>query len=76
MKLTPVERHILRHLLLYGDDAPGNIGSKSSNDDRPHPASVSRSLSNLEGKGLVRHKGSGVYSLTLQGMTAARNVQN
>ncbi len=74
MKLTPVERTILVHLLLHGDDRPANIGDDDPDSDKPHPASVSRSMSNLEGKGLVKHKGNAVYTLTIQGMTAARNV--
>ena len=76
MDLTPVERHILVHLLLEGDDVPGNIGDDDPDSDRPHTASVSRSMKNLEKKGLVRHKGSAVYRLTNQGLTAARNVRN
>ena len=76
MRLSPVERHILVHLLIEGDDRPANIGSYDGDDDLPHPASVSRSMSNLEEKGLVRSKGNAVYTLTLEGLTAARNVRN
>jgi len=74
MNVTPVEREILVHLLLKGDDRPANIGDDDPDSERPHPASVSRSMSNLEDKGLVSHKGNAVYRLTNQGLIVARNV--
>jgi len=76
MKLTPVERHILLYLWEYGPDRPANIGSDDSDDDAPHPASVSRSMSKLEDKGLVEHKGHGVYYLSMAGLQAALNIKD
>jgi len=74
MRLTPVERRILVHLLLEGDDRPANIGDDDPDSDRPHTASVSRSLPNLVDKGLVREKGNAVYHLTNDGVLVARNL--
>jgi len=75
MNLSPVEKHILVYLLLHGDDRPANIGD-TEDSEKPHPASVSRSMANLKEKDLVRLKGNAVYTLTLQGQTAARSIRN
>jgi DNA-binding IclR family transcriptional regulator len=68
---TPVEREILLHLLVSGDDTSGNIAEET---DR-NRATVSRRLSSLEDEGLVRNKGRGVYALTLEGIAATRALE-
>lgn len=76
MELSPVERHILLYLWNEGPDRPANIGSYENGDESPHPASVSRSMANLEDMGLVRHKGNAVYWLTMAGLQAALNLRD
>jgi len=70
MNLTPTERDILVHLLLRGDDRAVNIAEETGR----HRVSISQRASDLEEKGLLRNKGNGVYSLTLAGLTAARDI--
>jgi predicted transcriptional regulator len=66
----PVQRHVLRHLLLEGDDLPSNIAG----DDGPHPRSVSRSITQLADHGLVTEKGNAVYTLTPIGVRVAARL--
>ena len=70
MQLTPVERDILSHLLLNGDDMAANIAEEY---DR-HRGSVTRSFSSLSEMELVRNKGNGVYELTNAGVRVAQNI--
>lgn len=70
MKLTPVERDILQDMFYNGDDVASNIGRRTER----HRVSVSRRFPGLEEKGLVRHKGSGVYTLTIAGYGVAREL--
>ena len=70
MNLTPTERDILVHLLLRGDDRAVNI---AEHEDR-HRVSVSQRAADLEDKGLIRNKGNGVYALTRDGVTVARDI--
>jgi DNA-binding MarR family transcriptional regulator len=67
---TPVERDILYHLLIHGDDSSGNIADETERDR----SGVSKRLKALEDDGLVREKGRGVYCLTLAGIAAAREI--
>ena len=76
MDLSPVERHILLYLWENGPDRAANIGSDDPDDSKPHPASVSRSMANLEDKGLVVHKGNAVYYLSMAGLQAALNLKD
>lgn len=70
MRASEVETAILVDLLLSGDNSAGNIGPNTG-----HPnSSVTRSLSSLVEEGLVRNKGSGVYTLTDKGRTEARTI--
>lgn len=71
MKLTPVEREILVHLLLYGDNVPSNIAK----DIGRHKRSVGRSCKSLVDKELVREKGAGVYTLRVAGVAIARDLR-
>lgn len=65
--LSPVERGILEDLDENGDNVPSAL---ASNIDR-HPKSVSRSLSNLEDRGLVSKKNEfGVWTITDRGVEA------
>lgn len=70
MSNSPVQNGILVDLLVYGPDRAGNIGRRIG---RP-PSSVSRSLGNLVGDGLISDKGDGVYELTGAGRNVARNM--
>ena len=70
MNLTPTEREILVYLLEAGDDSAPNIADSIGR----HAVSVRRSASELEGKGLTRHKGRNVYALTTDGLTVARDL--
>lgn len=70
MSLTSVEREILVELLVRGDNVPGNI-AESIGRSRPY---VSETLSELEEKDLVDHKGRGVYRLSEYGLAVARTV--
>lgn len=72
MELTPVERDILVDLLTNGDNVPANI---AENCDR-HAKSVSYRLSDLVECSLVRNKGNGVYTLTVEGAQSARALRN
>lgn len=63
MNLSPVERAILEHLRDSGDDVPANIADEKGF----HMKSVSRSVSDLEDRGLVENKGRGVYRSTQDG---------
>lgn len=69
--LSPVEIEVLRDLLVNGDNVPANT---AENVDR-HAKSASRSLSNLEEDGLVENKGRGVWTLTPEGVEAARSLR-
>lgn len=70
MDISPVERSILVHLHNAGDDLVANIADAREH----HPSSVSRSASNLAGRGLVENKGRGVYRLTEDGEEIARRL--
>ena len=70
MNLSGVERAILRHLLLRGDDRPINIAESEG----VHRVSVSRSMPDLVEEGLVIGKGNGVYRLSNDGLIVARNI--
>ena len=70
MTLSPVERAVVADLSCHGDNVPGNI----SDNTGYHEKSVSRSLSNLEDRDIVRNKGRGVWSLTEHGETIAKDV--
>lgn len=65
--LSPVEREILRDLSDHGDNVPSALADNISR----HPKSVSRSLSNLEERGLVEKKNEyGVWTITDSGIEA------
>ena len=68
---TPTEREILIHLLRVGNDAPSNIAPVINRT----PEYVSDRLPKLEERGLVTNRGSGVWSLTVEGLEAARVYQ-
>lgn len=68
--LSEVDRAALVDLLLNGDNVPSNIAENTGH----HPKSVSKRLGILEDDGLVENKGSGVYSLTLEGISVARKL--
>ena len=68
--LSQVDREVLVALLLLGDNSTGNL---SDICDR-HPNSIRDSFGRLEDEDFVVSKGSGVYALTFQGVTAARSV--
>jgi Mn-dependent DtxR family transcriptional regulator len=70
--LSPVEQELLSALLTDGDNVPGNLADLTGR----HPKSVSRSLSNLEDRGLVRTKGRGVWTLTQEGAELAEHLRD
>jgi len=70
--LSPVDRDVIVDLLEHGDNSPQNI---ADNTDR-NPSSVSRRLGVLEEKGIAKNKGSGVWTLTYEGILMARTVRN
>ena len=70
MDLSPAERKVLVDLLVHGDNVPANIADNTGYT-RVH---ISNTLSQLEARGLVDGKGAGVYSLTLEGVAAARSI--
>ena len=70
--LSPVDRDAIVDLLEHGDNSPRNI---ADNTDR-NASSVSRRLGILEEKGIVKNKGSGVWTLTYEGILMARTVRN
>ena len=69
--LTAVDRDVVVNLLINGDNLPSNI---AENTDR-HVTSVSRRLAELDDQGLAENKGSGVWTLTLDGIVVARTVR-
>ena len=69
-ELTGLERDILAFLLTDGGNAPKPIAEAVGS----HRNSVSRSLSSLEDEELVVDKGSGVWTLSCIGTTAARAI--
>ena len=71
MRLSPSQEAILRHLLRFGDDVPGNIGEEWGF----HRTSISRSMPRLEEKGFVEPKGNGVWKLTNTGILVAQNLE-
>lgn len=68
---TAVEREILIDLLENGDNVPQNI---SNNIDR-HRTGISDRLRELQDDGWVESKGSGVWTLTSDGVHAAHVVR-
>ena len=68
--LSQLERDILVWLLVDGASAPKPIGEEVD----AHRNSVSRSLSSLRDDRLVVDKGSGVWTLTCEGFSAARLI--
>lgn len=70
MSLSPVERAILTDLSENGDNVPTNIADSTGH----HSKSVSRSLSNLEDREIVRNKGRGVWTLTADGKELAARL--
>jgi len=70
MELTPAEREIVVDLLVHGDNCSGNVHSNIGRS-RSH---TSTSMGSLKEKGLVRSKGAGVHTLTLEGVAAAREI--
>lgn len=69
--LSPVESESLETLITDGDNVPAGI---ADNIDR-HPKSVSRSLSSLREKRLVRRKNDyGVWTPTQEGKEYYRNT--
>jgi len=74
MDFTEVDGAILRDLYENGDDRPINIADRTGK----HRTSVSHCLSgkddSLESRGLVKNKGHGVWSLTEDGVEAARRL--
>jgi DNA-binding MarR family transcriptional regulator len=68
--ITDLGGDILVHLYLSGCDVPANI---AEHWDRSRPA-VSRRLSELSDRGLVKSKGRGVWKLTPAGATYARTL--
>ena len=71
MLQSPDARAILVDLLLNGDNAPSNI---AENTDY-HSKSVQKRLKELEKDGFIENKGSGVYTLTLEGIATARTIR-
>lgn len=72
MNLSPSERKVLVDLLLNGDDGSGNI-SERTGVSRKHVSS--NCLPALEEANLVEDKGRGNYTLTLEGVAAARAIR-
>lgn len=68
--LSPVDRDVIVDLLLHGDNTPQNI---ARNTERS-PSSVSRRLSTLKEKGIVRNKGSGVWTLKEEGILMGQTI--
>lgn len=66
--LSTVDRRVLVDLLENGDNVPANIA-----DNIGHSRSaVSTRLGELESEGLVVSKGSGVWTLTMEGLRTAQ----
>ena len=63
MQLTPMEKDILEDLQEHGTNIPANIADRGIG----HRNSISRSLNELEKKGMTRNKGRGVWTLTEAG---------
>jgi predicted transcriptional regulator len=70
--LSPVERAVLIDLLLNGDNIPSNIAGNTGK----HQKSVSNKLPDMIEAGLVENKGRGVYTLTQEGLNAARSLDD
>jgi Mn-dependent DtxR family transcriptional regulator len=68
--LTRTEENILKHLLLYGDNVPSNVAE----DIDASRSYVNDLLSGLSEKGLVIHKGNGVYKLSGTGISVAVEI--
>lgn len=69
--LTAVDRDVVVDLLVHGDNLPSNIADNTGR----HVTSVSRRLAELDDQGFVYNKGSGVWTLTLDGIVVARTVR-
>jgi len=69
-ELTETEIEVLEHLLLDGANGSSAIGSAIGR----HPNSVSRSLRNLNERGLVVDKGGHVWTLSDAGLHKIRIV--
>lgn len=70
MGLSDLQEAILIDLTVHGDNTPSNIGEQIG---RPS-SSVSRVLPDLIEEGLVRNKGSGVYTLTDAGIDRSQSL--
>lgn len=68
--MTPVEMDILVDLVVHGDNTAKNI---AENTERSRSA-VQNRFQDLIEKGLVESKGSGVYTLTVEGANTARAI--
>jgi len=68
---SPVARAVLVDLLLNGDNTPKNLADNTGK----HQKSISNKMADLEEEGLVLNKGGGVYTLTIEGMQAARAIR-
>jgi len=70
VELTETEERILIYLHVRGPHSPSGI----ADDLGIHPKTASRSLSRLEGLDLVRSRGHGVWSATIEGIRVSREL--